>query len=362
MSLAYLVGAHVKPDMLEGFRSGTKPRPEYFTFLQRNDATLLHLGDLDASRNRLARFFVSKNQFSFALSALALAARPRFSAFLTSGEDVGMPLALLALLRARRAPIYVITHGSYFGSGKFRTFVQVLKRTRTVHFLCLSETLRQRLIREFEVPEDRAHNTSYYLDSDYFSSRATPAQPPIVASVGAANRDYRTLVKAAEPLGVRMKIAADSAWFKIKVDVQDDVLPPNIELGSFDYAGLRELYAASTFVVVPLYRGKHASGYTAIVEAMAMARPVIATDTEGNSDFLIHGENGFYVEPGDVEGLRGKMKWLLDNPEQAQAMGQRARARVEQFFSIDAYCARVEAVIRGDSRHDPQLAPQRVIS
>jgi glycosyltransferase involved in cell wall biosynthesis len=105
------------------------------------------------------------------------------------------------------------------------------------------------------------------------------------------------------------------------------------------------LYAAAAFVVVPLYPAFHACGLAVIAEAMAMGKAVITTRVAGRSDFIIDGENGFYVEPGDVGGLRAKVKALLDDPARAAAMGVAARSRMAQLFSLEAYVERLMEVI-----------------
>jgi glycosyltransferase involved in cell wall biosynthesis len=213
-----------------------------------------------------------------------------------------------------------------------------------VRFLCLSEQLKTMLINKFGIPESRVTNTGYGVDTRFFRpAKDSSFSKPLIVSAGAANRDYRTFVNAVETLDVDVKIAADSAWCPTVIDIDSDRLPPHIEVHSQgDYYRLRELYAKASFIVVPLLPAPFACGYAVIAEAMAMGKAVIATQTESHSDFVIDGETGYYVRPVDVQDLREKIEYLLAHPALAREMGQRARLRIEQNFSVEKYCERLE--------------------
>ena len=340
--LAYLIGGAVKVHRPDEKRC--TPRAEYEVFAQRNPVDILDYARLEASDNRVARFFLQRQNRQFGLSAMALAESNRYNGFLISGEDIGLPLAILAKLQRIQTPIYIITHGSYFASSKLRLLMAWIRTMPSVHYLCLSESLRQFMISRLNVPASNVHNTGYGADTHFFQPISlSPTPVPVVASAGTASRDYRTLVQSIADLPVDCKIAADSTWLPMQVDIADDALPPNVEARSFgNYSGLRGLYASSSFVVVPLYNVAHACGYAVIVEAMAMGKAVIATRTLNHSDFIEEGKNGYYVEAGDVATLRARIETLLHNPKMAEEMGRNARLLMENTHSVEAYCERIE--------------------
>jgi len=74
----------------------------------------------------------------------------------------------------------------------------------------------------------------------------------------------------------------------------------------------------------------------AVVEAMAMSKPVVATSTGGLPEIVREGETGLLVPPGDSEGLERAVSALLRDPPRRQALGQAGRARVESCFTADA--------------------------
>lgn len=70
-------------------------------------------------------------------------------------------------------------------------------------------------------------------------------------------------------------------------------------------------------------------------EAMALGKPVVASDTGGTSELIADGETGLLVPPGDPERLAAAIGGLLDEPARQEAMGRAGRARVEERFTVD---------------------------
>ncbi|MBI4341825.1 MAG: glycosyltransferase family 4 protein [Candidatus Omnitrophica bacterium] len=74
----------------------------------------------------------------------------------------------------------------------------------------------------------------------------------------------------------------------------------------------------------------------ALLEAMACGVPCIASRLPGSTDTIIEdGVNGALVPPSDVTALEQAMRRLLDHPDEAAAMGVRARATIAERFSIE---------------------------
>lgn len=69
------------------------------------------------------------------------------------------------------------------------------------------------------------------------------------------------------------------------------------------------------------------------LEAMACGKPVIACHGEGPEDFVEHGKTGLLVKPRDVNSLVEALDFLLSHPEEARAVGDRARRVVLENYS-----------------------------
>jgi len=78
-----------------------------------------------------------------------------------------------------------------------------------------------------------------------------------------------------------------------------------------------------------------------ILEAMASALPVIATDVGGNAELVVGGQTGELVPTGDVAAMAERIGSLANDPVRAAALGAAGRNRVERFFDlqvmVDAY-------------------------
>lgn len=84
----------------------------------------------------------------------------------------------------------------------------------------------------------------------------------------------------------------------------------------------------------------------ALLEAMAMARPVLTTDVGGNREMMTHGESGLLVPAGDVPALVSAAGRLIEDPALRRALGQAARKRVLAEYGVDTMAARTAAVYR----------------
>jgi glycosyltransferase involved in cell wall biosynthesis len=74
-----------------------------------------------------------------------------------------------------------------------------------------------------------------------------------------------------------------------------------------------------------------------VIEAQAMARPVIATDHGGAVETVAHGETGWRVPPGDADALAAALDHALGlSQEERAALGARARASVLASYTVEA--------------------------
>lgn len=93
----------------------------------------------------------------------------------------------------------------------------------------------------------------------------------------------------------------------------------------------------------------------AILEAMAAARPVVATKVGGNPELVVHSETGVLVECADPAGLASAVTRLLTNPAEARRLGENGRSRVQSRFTIGAMVKNYEtiydAVQKGSGLH-----------
>jgi glycosyltransferase involved in cell wall biosynthesis len=100
-----------------------------------------------------------------------------------------------------------------------------------------------------------------------------------------------------------------------------------------------DLVAACDLVVAPFLSERFSS--VNLLEAMAMGKPLVATDMGEQREIIQHGGNGYLVSPGNVKELAEKILQGLTHPAELARMGHEARAKAEQY-SGEAYVQNLE--------------------
>ncbi len=75
----------------------------------------------------------------------------------------------------------------------------------------------------------------------------------------------------------------------------------------------------------------------ALLEGMALARPIVAAAVGGIPEMLVDGESGLLVPPGDAAALARAVALLLRDDARRRDLGEAARARLESRFSLDGF-------------------------
>jgi glycosyltransferase involved in cell wall biosynthesis len=86
-----------------------------------------------------------------------------------------------------------------------------------------------------------------------------------------------------------------------------------------------------------------------VLEAMALERPVVATDVGGTREAVVDGETGLLVAPADSAAVAEALTTLAGDTDRARAMGTAGRRRQRERFSgeamIDGYVAAFEEIV-----------------
>ena len=109
------------------------------------------------------------------------------------------------------------------------------------------------------------------------------------------------------------------------------------------FAGMRKdvpvlLYIMDVFVLPSINEGMG----RAVLEAMASGRAVVASATGGIPELVRDGIDGLLVPPADVDRLSDAMAELMLNSDKAKIMGEMARRRAGDRFSVDRMVEDIE--------------------
>ena len=165
---------------------------------------------------------------------------------------------------------------------------------------------------------------------------------PFIISLGSALRDYPTLIQAVEKLDLPTVIASS------RVALQGIDMPPNVQT-PFDInrGQCWDLIVKARMDVVStkVTNDTSSSGFRAIVEALEIGCPLIATQGAGAEDYVIHGETGLLVEPNSVESMAQAITTLWKDADLRQRMSRSAKEYARKHLSLEARGKSMERVL-----------------
>jgi glycosyltransferase involved in cell wall biosynthesis len=343
------VSGLIAADIHEQIANGERPRADYLELARSFNADLI---DYAAARTIAGRTGAVLEKFGGPNLVLAYACwkvRKSCQAIVTDGEQIGLPLAaLLKLTPGARPRHLMIVH--VISERKKTLFLDWLGVQSAIdRFITYSRWQQQFIEDRWKLGRDRVLWTPFMVDQEFFAPKRVMPNPgarPQICAVGLERRDYETLLRAVENLDVHVVIAAASPWSKRKEGFETLTVPSNVTVRKFTQYDLRQLYADSCFMVMPLENVTFQAGVTAILESMAMGKAVICSGVPGQTDVVAEGENGRYVPPGDPSTLRSEICQLLSRPEETVRLGANGRNLVENQMSLDLYVQRLTSFLR----------------
>jgi glycosyltransferase involved in cell wall biosynthesis len=317
------------------------PTMDYYALQARLDADLADYTSAESDKHVLVRAARGAGRDA-ALAMHGFLRASDYDVIFSNGENVGIPLAALFAL-VRRRPVHVLI-GHRLTPKKKAPFLRAL-HSKMDHIFVYSSTQRAYGEQALGIPRDKLHLIPFHADTRFYQPVPDAQVARRLCSAGLELRDYPTLIEAVRGVDVEVCLAAASPWSKRKNETTDRSLPANVTARAYPYRELRDLYASSQFVVVPLYENDFQAGVTTMLEGMAMGKAVIVSKAAGQTDVIEHNVNGLYVPPGDPPALRQAILHLLDHPEDAARLGRAARQTVESTMSLDRWVDRVASLI-----------------
>jgi glycosyltransferase involved in cell wall biosynthesis len=223
--------------------------------------------------------------------------------------------------------------------------------------IAVSRDMEQQLL-DLGAPREKVFYNSYGVDTSLFS-RADPARAlPIFLAVG-----WFVDKKAPHLTLLAFRKVAEACPEARLVMVGDGVLRESCKqlakalgvAGAVEFPGpfphtevafaMRNARAFVQSSVRTSY-GDSEGTPVAVLEAGATGLPVLSTRHAGIKDVVIHGETGFLVSEGDVEGMAEHMIKVAKDPNLAATLGQRAREHICANFSMEKSIDRLWQIIK----------------
>jgi glycosyltransferase involved in cell wall biosynthesis len=194
-------------------------------------------------------------------------------------------------------------------------------------------------------PQAKVAHLAWGCDLTFFPQ--LQYDPQWLLSCGITHRDFATLNEAASGSQCAIRVISPGsqpgiAWSK-NVRVIDGGRGHNHEKSAISY---RELFhehysgAIGSLIILKNDPGEYtAVGFTNLLEAMALARPVIVTRTGAIPSEIDVEKSGFglYVPAANPAALASAFSTLANDATRAKLMGKRARQLAESHYNIDRY-------------------------
>lgn len=165
--------------------------------------------------------------------------------------------------------------------------------------------------------------------------------PFVVGMVGnfGKRKDYKTFLQAGmELIKDRDDVSFITAGGGRDLEKMQALVPPVLK-HRIIFTGLishvESLVNTFTIGVLTSNKDYHGEGISnAIMEYMALKKPVIATDCQGTKEIVHHGKNGYLISNKDKKTLKSYISQLLDSPLRAQQMGDYGAKLLRKSFDL----------------------------
>ena len=256
-------------------------------------------------------------------------------------------LAFLKYIGILKTPILMVCHFSYNMKFVKSPISKILKRIeRFFVFRAVDQVLwaDQEMLelakKDFTVPLKHQKVANWGANIDFFDSYIKSVKhsqkQDYFAAMGWANRDYMTLCKAFDGTTLSLKILAGKRSIPNKPNNVDFV-----DLSKYGIEGmarLREYYFDAIAICLPITTSNDVpNGATVLIEALAMGKPLIVTDSETNYIDVEKEKVGLKVKRSDVDGWRKALYYLVEHPEIRMQMGINARKLAESRLNLHMF-------------------------
>jgi glycosyltransferase involved in cell wall biosynthesis len=265
----------------------------------------------------------------------------------------GRTLALMAGLLVR-IPVLILNRGVSFPLDRFQRLGYTTRRVTAIIAVCKS--IKHALVRsgvdakKIEVIYSGTDTSRFHPGIDSAAVRRElgfTSHDFVITQIGVRSWkgnddviDAMTSVVGAAPRARLLIVGArnpDSLYERVRRRRLD---------GHVYVIGYREdvpeILAASDCCVDASYAGLGLTG--TLREALAVGRPVVATDLEGNPELVTHGVTGLLVPPRRPDALARALVEIIEGPQRACEMAMEGRRRVETMFSTTVKVDKTETL------------------
>jgi glycosyltransferase involved in cell wall biosynthesis len=212
-------------------------------------------------------------------------------------------------------------------------------------FLCPSRFMLEK-VASFGVARERLVQLPYFVPLDRYTPSTERGDYYVYAGRLSREKGIATLLEAHALLGPHrppLRVLGDGPLRETLLERRAQLSLDDVTFeGHQGLSQLEEIVSRARFVVVP---SEWYENYPyAILEAFALARPVVGARIGGIPELVRDGETGMTAPPGDPEGLAAAVGAMIADPAKAEEMGRAARSWVGANLAPEPHLSRIREI------------------
>src|SRR3989344_4807762 len=267
----------------------------------------------------------------------ALALLPKlnkYNVIVATGDSAGLPILFLKYLKIINKPVIFMTAGlagelkGKSNSWVGRFYKKILPLADV--FTSYAQVEIDFFEKEMGIKQGKIQYIPLGTDWHYFSQVSHFTRETVSAVGAEPSRDYKTLFEAVENLPIRVEVVCHPG------NIKNLQVPQNVKIHvDITISKVLAIYQSSKVVVIPCFERYRSSGQMVLLESASAALPIIASKIKGiTSAFAFEDKKHLlYVNPQNPKDLKDKIVYLLNNPQVASKLGNKASMLVKNNYT-----------------------------
>ncbi|WP_111641481.1 glycosyltransferase family 4 protein [Marinimicrobium alkaliphilum] len=203
--------------------------------------------------------------------------------------------------------------------------------------IALSSSQARLWSQSLTIPSGRIIPLYYAMDCDFYpyTEKLNSSKERHIISIGRdVGRDFGSLMQAVSKTDATLDLVTlpyllpENAAESSRINIYERL----------SYKELFETYSRSCVAVVPLKAGiSYPSGIRAVMEAMLMGIPVVATRTPVLEEYFSEGEDIVFSEPDNPDSLLVGIASLMNDNQLSDRIRKNARKKVVSQYNVEEY-------------------------
>lgn len=235
--------------------------------------------------------------------------------------------------------VWLIDNTKDFSDRKIKHTKKLLMKIDKIVYLAYSE--EEKFIDYYQIPRDKLKYIPFGINVEAYSPTKESSKPEklgnllpgFIFTAGTdRHRDLELFKKIVKEMPSQHFVLATG-----NPEYMNNEYGSNVTVLKASLKEMRWLYKNSKFVIVPLKYNEHASGCTTILEASAMNKSVIVTNTPGIDEYVVNKKTGLVVSNDGIVSFKKAIEYLSEKPDLCKDFGRAGFIHANTKFTTEIW-------------------------